>query len=146
MLSRTILLIEDNPDDEELTIMALEKVGVPHELRVLNDGQEVLDFLSKMNTEQAEELNNFPRVIFLDLNLPKISGFEVLRALRSKPLLKNIPVVVLTSSKEESDIATSYKLGANSYIRKPIAYNQFINVVQQLMAYWLELNEVSTVK
>ncbi len=145
MQRKSIMLIEDNPDDEELALLALEKIGLPHELSVLRDGQEVMNFLNDIKEPSGnEQIQNLPKVIFLDLNLPKIGGLDLLRAIRANPVTVNIPVVILTSSNEEMDILSSYNLGANSYVRKPVAFKQFMKVVQQLGEYWLELNEITS--
>ena len=145
MQRKSIMLIEDNPDDEELALLALEKIGLPHELSVLRDGQEVMNFLNDIKEPSGnEQIQNLPKVIFLDLNLPKIGGLDLLRAIRANPVTVNIPVVILTSSNEERDILSSYNLGANSYVRKPVAFKQFMKVVQQLGEYWLELNEITS--
>ena len=145
MQRKGIMLIEDNPDDEELALLALEKIGLPHELSVLRDGQEVMNFLNDIKEPSGnEQIQNLPKVIFLDLNLPKIGGLDLLRAIRANPVTVNIPVVILTSSNEEMDILSSYNLGANSYVRKPVAFKQFMKVVQQLGEYWLELNEITS--
>ena len=130
-----ILLVEDNPDDELLALRALKKNNILNEVRVVRDGEEAIDYLSLMN--ESEPL---PEVVLLDLQLPKVSGLEVLKAIRANSRTQLLPVVVLTSSDEEKDMIDSYQLGANSYIRKPVDFNQFVEAVQQLGVYWLVLN------
>lgn len=133
MSQRVILLVEDNPDDEELTLRALAKSNILNPVHVARDGVEALDFLRAANP--------LPQVVLLDLKLPKLDGLEVLRAVRADPRTRRLPVVILTSSREEQDIASSYDLGANSYIRKPVDFTQFVEAVRQLGLYWLVLNE-----
>jgi two-component system, response regulator len=133
---KCILLVEDNPDDEELTIEALKANRVSNEIIVVRDGQEALDFLFKQVTTA-----NLPQVILMDLKLPKVDGLQVLEQIRKHPTTKLLPVVILTSSKEEQDIVAGYNLGANSYIRKPVDFAQFTEAVRQLSLYWLVLNE-----
>jgi len=132
---KTILLVEDNPDDVELTLRALKKNNIANEVIVARDGQEALDFLL------GQDGRDLPEVVLLDLKLPKVDGLEVLRRVRDKERTKLLPVVVLTSSNEDRDIVSSYNLGANSYIRKPVDFEQFIEAVKQLGLYWLVLNE-----
>src|SRR5690242_6051712 len=129
-----ILLVEDNPDEAKLTIAALRKQNVANPVRVAIDGQQALDLLF----DEAEKL---PALVLLDLKLPKASGFEVLKRLRANPVRKLLPVVILTASTEESDLAQSYALGANSFIRKPVDFDQFSGAVRHLGQYWLLLNE-----
>jgi len=138
MKPKVILLVEDNPDDVRLTQRALKKSNITNELALVRDGQEALDYL--LGPTAAEML---PTLILLDLNLPKIDGLEVLKALRANDRTKRMPVVILTSSKEDQDIIKSYNLGANSYIRKPVDFGQFTEAVRQLGLYWLLLNESS---
>jgi two-component system response regulator len=133
--TKSILLVEDNPDDEALTLRALKRNRIANEVVVARDGAEALELL---HGDRAFA----PCVILLDLKLPKIDGLEVLRRIRSEPSTKVMPVVILTSSKEERDLAESYSLGANSYIRKPVDFEQFIEAVGQLGLYWLVLNEL----
>lgn len=137
MSEKIILLIEDNRDDEELTLRALKKNNIMNEVRVARDGQEALDFFFG---EGAQD-NPVPSVVLLDLKLPKVDGLEVLRRLRADEKTKAQPVVILTSSREEQDVLTGYRLGANSYIRKPVDFVQFMEAVKQLGLYWLVLNE-----
>ena len=138
---KTILLVEDNPDDEALTVRALSRNGVKHHLQVVHDGVEALEYLFGTGTYAGRNLRVMPTVILLDLNLPRIDGLEVLRRLRADERTRAQPVVILTSSKEEEDLAQGYGLGANSYIRKPVDFTQFTEAVRQVGLYWLELNE-----
>jgi two-component system response regulator len=141
MNKKIILLVEDNPDDEELTRMAFEKSNVVNELTVVRDGVEALDYLFGTGAHAGRDLSVMPTVILLDLKLPKIDGLEVLRRLRADDRTKLLPVVVLTSSREQEDILRSYSFGANSYVRKPVEFEQFVQAVRQLGLYWLLLNE-----
>ena len=138
---RVILLVEDNPDDIELTVRAFEKSKILNELIVTRDGVEALDFLFGSGKYSGRDTSIMPAVILLDLKLPKLDGMEVLKQVRSDPRTKILPVVILTSSKEEQDLINGYSLGANSYLRKPISFNKFVDAVQQLAIYWLVLNE-----
>lgn len=135
-----ILLVEDNADDEALTLRALNKNKIANRIEVVRDGAEALDFLfgSGAHASQDREL---PQVILLDLKLPKVDGLDVLRRIREDPHTKMLPVVVLTSSKEEQDMIKAYSLGVNSYVRKPVDFNQFVEAIGQLGLYWLVLNE-----
>jgi two-component system, response regulator len=142
MTGKTILLVEDNPDDVDLTLLAFKKNNIKNEIMVVNDGAEALDFLFGKGKYVNRDLNNMPAVILLDLKLPKIDGFEVLRQIRAGNRTSLLPVVILTSSKEEQDIINSYRLGVNSYVRKPIDFNQSAEAVRHLGLYWLLLNEV----
>ncbi len=137
MNSKTILLIEDNPDDEALTLRAFKKNKILNEVRVARDGQQALDYFFG----EGSSANPVPTVVLLDLKLPKIDGLEVLRRIRANPRTSLQPIVILTSSKEEQDIVNGYRLGANSYIRKPVDFDQFIEAIQQLGLYWLIQNE-----
>lgn len=137
MNSKSILLIEDNPDDEALTLRAFKKNNILNEVRVARDGQQALDYFFG----EGSSANPVPTVVLLDLKLPKIDGLEVLRRIRADPRTCLQPIVILTSSKEEQDIVNGYRLGANSYIRKPVDFDQFIEAVQQLGLYWLIQNE-----
>lgn len=141
MTDKVILLVEDNPDDEALTLRALKKNNIMNEVVVARDGEEALDYLFATGKYQGRDINNPPQVVLLDLQLPKINGIEVLQRLRADKRTALQPVVILTTSSEERDIASSYENGANSYIRKPVDFNQFIEAVKQLGLYWLVLNE-----
>jgi two-component system response regulator len=143
MSQKTILLVEDNADDEELTIRALKKNNVTNNLVVARDGVEALDFLFGTGAYAGRDTAMLPGLVLLDLKLPKIDGLEVLRRIRADPRTRRMPVTVLTSSREEQDLIKSYDLGANSYIRKPVQFDQFTEAVRQLGLYWLILNEVS---
>jgi two-component system response regulator len=136
-----ILLVEDNPDDEELTRRAIRKNNILNELIVARDGAEALDFLFGAGNYAGRDTSFMPTVVLLDLKLPKIDGLEVLRRMRADDRTALVPVVILTSSREEQDIATGYKLRCNSYIRKPVDFVQFSEAVQNLGLYWLLLNE-----
>ncbi len=138
---KIILLVEDNPDDELLAIRALRKNNIENEIVVARDGVEALDFLFGRGEYSGRDLSNMPQIILLDLKLPKIDGLEVLRTIRNDERTRLLPVAVLTSSKEENDLVNSYSLGANSYIRKPVDFDQFCESVRQLGLYWLVLNE-----
>lgn len=134
-----ILLVEDNPKDEELTLHNLRKQKVGNSVHVAHDGQEALDYLFGDGTRPA--MHDRPKLVMLDLKLPKVGGLEVLRRLKSDPATKSVPVVVLTSSREESDLIKSYELGANSYVVKPVDFEQFSEAVRQLGLYWVLLNQ-----
>ena len=138
---RVILLVEDHPDDEELTMRALAKNNIKNEVVVARDGVQALEYLFGTGAYAGRDTSLMPQIILLDLKLPKIDGLEVLRRLRADDRTKFLPVVVLTSSKEEQDIVKSYQLGANSYVRKPVDFTEFSTAVQQLGLYWLILNE-----
>jgi len=135
-----ILLVEDNPTDAELCIHALKKHNLANQLEWVKDGAEALDFLFKRGAYADHNANCVPKVILLDLRLPKVDGLEVLRAVKSDELTRNIPVVIMTSSKEDRDVAESYKLGANSYVSKPVVFEEFVKVVAELGLYWLLIN------
>ena len=141
MRKKIILLVEDNPDDELLAIRALEKNNILNEVVVARDGAEALDYLFGSGAYTGRDMSVMPQIILLDLKLPKIDGLEVLRRLRNDERTRLLPVVVLTSSKEERDLTESYSLGANSYIRKPVNFAQFTEAIRQLGLYWLVLNE-----
>jgi two-component system response regulator len=139
--SNIILLVEDNADDAELTLRAFRKSKILNEIVVVTDGVEALDYVFAAGTYAGRNLEANPAVILLDLKLPKIGGLEVLRRLRADERSRRIPVVVLTSSNEERDILSSYDLGANSFVRKPVDFAQFVEAAQQLGMYWLVMNE-----
>jgi two-component system, response regulator len=141
MEDKMILLVEDNPDDEALTIRALKKNNIGNRLVIVRDGVEAIDFLFCTGPYKDRDPKDIPQVVLLDLKLPKIDGLEVLRRIRENPVTRLLPVVILTSSKEEQDILVGYKLGANSYVRKPVDFDQFVEAVRQLGLYWLVLNE-----
>lgn len=136
---RTILLVEDNPDDVELTLRAFKKSMIANEVVVAKDGKEALDYLFAEGAHAAREA--LPEVVLLDLNLPKIDGLDVLRRMRADPRTRRLPVVVLTSSNEEKDVISSYDLGANSFVRKPVIFEQFVEAAHHLGLYWLVLNK-----
>jgi two-component system response regulator len=136
-----ILLVEDNPDDEELTLRALKKNNIQNEVVVAHDGVEALDFLFATGPHLGRDLSVMPQVILLDLKLPKIDGLEVLRRLRAHEQTRLLPIVILTSSIEDQDRISGYGLGANSYVRKPVDFGEFVEAVRQLGLYWLILNE-----
>ena len=138
--NRTILLVEDNPDDEELTLRALKRSTIDKEVIVVRDGAQALDYLLARGTYESAP-PEVPALVLLDLKLPKIGGLEVLRQLRESQRARFVPAIVLTSSKEEKDLVQSYTNGANSYIRKPVDFEQFCSAVHQLVRYWLALNE-----
>lgn len=141
MGERVILLVEDNADDEALTLRALKKANIMNPVVVVRDGAEALDYLHAKGKFAARDAEDVPQVVLLDLNLPKIGGHDVLRAIRADARTKLIPVVVLTSSKQDGDIVAGYSLGANSYVVKPVDFTQFSAAVAQLGLYWLLLNE-----
>ena len=136
-----ILLVEDNPNDVELALHALKKNNLTNHIQVVRDGAEALEFLFGSGAYAGREVNHTPKVILLDLKLPKVDGLEVLRRIKSDERTRLIPVVVLTSSREERDIVESYRLGVNSYITKPVDFEQFTEAVRQLGLYWLLLNQ-----
>ena len=138
---KNILLVEDNPDDEELTRRALEKNNIANTVNVVRDGAEALDYLFCRGRFADRDKTDLPTVVLLDLKLPKVDGLEVLTQMRANDRTKLLPVVILTSSKEEQDLIRGYRLGANSYIRKPVDFDQFVEAVRQLGLYWLVLNE-----
>jgi CheY-like chemotaxis protein len=139
---KTILLVEDNPDDEELTLLALRRNNLLNQIVVAHDGVEALDYLFGTGMYSGRDPSDRPQVVLLDLKLPKVDGLEVLAHLRADPRTQWTPVVILTSSSEEEDIVNSYRLGANSYVRKPVKFDQFTDAVRQLGLYWLLMNEI----
>lgn len=141
MAERSILLVEDNPDDVTLTLRALKKNNIANQVVVASDGAEALDYLFGTGKHSGRDLGEMPAVVLLDLKLPKVDGLEVLRRLRTDERTKLSRVVILTSSKEEQDLINGYKLGANSYVRKPVDFVKFVDAVRQLGMYWLVLNE-----
>lgn len=141
MNTKPILLVEDNPDDVELTMRALEKSRISNEIVVVRDGVEGLDYLYGRGDFAGRDNEVMPQVILLDLNMPRMDGLEFLRQLRADERTKLLPVVVLTTSNEDKDRIESYKLGANSYVRKPVNFQQFVEAVAQLGLYWMVLNK-----
>ena len=140
-MDKIILLVEDNADDEALTLRSLKKSNIGNDVVVARDGAEALDYLFGTGSYSGRDMRIMPTVTLLDLNLPKIDGLEVLRRVRSDERTKLIPVIILTSSKEEQDLIDSYQLGANSYIRKPVDFVQFAEAIHELRLYWLVINE-----
>jgi two-component system, response regulator len=138
-----ILLVEDNPDDAALTIRSLKKLNFANKLVHLEDGAEAIDFIFRLGKYQDRPLDNAPKVIFLDINMPKVSGLQVLEKLKSNDLTRAIPVVILTSSAEDPDIKRAYELGANSYIVKPVDFENFSKTVAELGMYWMMVNRFS---
>src|SRR5438309_10859434 len=145
MNDKVILLVEDNADDEALTLRALKKNNIKNEVVVARDGAEALDYLFGTGSYAGRDLTVMPQLTLLDLKLPKVDGLEVLRRLRANEYTRLLPVVILTSSNEEQDRINGYGLGANSYVRKPIDFGQFVDAVRQLGLYWLILNEPAPV-
>jgi len=141
MNNKHILLVEDNPDDVKLTLRALKKNNILNKVVVVEDGVEALDYLHGTGRFAGRDLSDMPQLILLDLKMPKLDGLEVLQRIRQDERTRILPVVILTTSSEDKDRIESYKLGANSYIRKPVDFNQFLEAVQQLGLYWLVLNE-----
>jgi len=142
MNQKTLLLVEDNPDDEALTLRALHKYNIANDIVVARDGQEALDYLLGTGEYEDRDIGEQPQVILLDLKLPKVDGLQVLERLRAEPHTRHIPVVILTSSNEDRDLIRSYDLGANSYVRKPVDFEEFLEAARQLGLYWMVLNEV----
>jgi two-component system response regulator len=136
-----ILLVEDNPDDLEMALHAWRKMNLANRIHVVRDGVEALDFMFCRGAYSDRKMENGPKLVLLDLKLPKVDGLEVLMAIKGDPRTRTIPVVVLTSSKEQNDVVRSYELGVNSYIVKPVNFSQFADVVQKLGMYWLLLNQ-----
>jgi two-component system response regulator len=138
---QVILLVEDNPDDEALTLRALKKNQIMNEVVVAHDGVEAIEYLFREGQHAGRNPDEMPQVILLDLKLPRVDGFEVLRRIREEPETRYLPVVILTTSNEEQDRLKGYGLGANSYVRKPVEFSEFIEAVKQLGLYWLLLNQ-----
>lgn len=145
MENKVILLVEDNADDELLTLRALKKNNIRNEVVVARDGSEALEYLFGTGIHSGRDLQVMPQIILLDLKLPKVDGFEVLKQIRSSELTKLLPVVILTTSNEDQDRVRGYGLGANSFVRKPVEFEKFIDAVRQLGLYWLILNEPAPV-
>lgn len=141
MKNKTILLVEDNPDDELLALRALKKNNILNPVIIARDGEEALDYFFARGKFVGRNLNENPVVVLLDLKLPKIDGLEVLRQIRSNETTRLVPIVALTSSSEETDIKNSYSLGVNSYVRKPVDFDEFTKTVEMLGSYWLQINE-----
>lgn len=141
MESRTILLVEDNPDDEALTLRALKKSNIKNEMVIARDGAEALEYIFATGKYAGRNSNLLPQVVLLDLKLPKVEGLEVLRRVRSDQRTKLLPIVILTSSNEDQDRMDGYGLGANSYVCKPVDFSEFVEAARQLGLYWLVLNE-----
>ena len=146
MEEKIILLVEDNPDDELLAIRALKKNNIMNKVVIARDGVEALDYLFGTGAYEGRDMSEMPQVVLLDLKLPKINGLEVLKRLRNDERTKLLPVVVLTSSREERDLTECYRLGANSYIRKPVDFTQFTEAIRQMGLYWLVLNESPSIR
>jgi two-component system, response regulator len=145
MVDKVILLVEDNADDELLTLRALKKNNIRNEVVVARDGNEALDYLFGTGVHFGRDLSVMPQIILLDLKLPKVDGFEVLNRVRASEITKFLPVVILTTSNEDQDRIRGYDLGANSFVRKPVEFEKFIEAVRQLGLYWLILNEPAPV-
>jgi two-component system response regulator len=141
MIEPVILLVEDNPNDEELALRAFRKSKIANRIVVMRDGAAALDYLFARGIHAGRDASETPQVVLLDLNLPKLSGLDVLKELRADPRTKLLPVVILTSSKEDRDLAKGYELGANSYIVKPVDFTQFAEAVRQIGLYWMVLNQ-----
>jgi two-component system response regulator len=143
MKMKSILLVEDNPDDEILTVHALKMSGVCNEIVVAHDGAEALEYLFGEGAYAGRDIADLPAVVLLDLNMPKLGGLEVLSRLRADPRTRRVPTVILTTSREEQDLVASYELGANSFVCKPVDFEQFAEVARNLGMYWLLLNELA---
>jgi two-component system response regulator len=145
MDNKVILLVEDNPDDEALTLRALQKNNIRNEVVVARDGSEAIDYLFGTGAFAGRDLSVMPQIILLDLKLPKVDGFEVLKRVRASEATKLLPVVILTTSNEDQDRIRGYGLGANSFVRKPVQFDKFIEAVRQLGLYWLIVNETAPI-
>ena len=143
---KRILLVEDNPADEKLTLRAFKQCGVANDVTVVRDGAEALDYLLGTGSHAGRDIRELPAVVLLDLKLPRIGGLEVLRRVREAEATKLLPVVILTASKEDEDIARSYELGANAYVRKPVEFAEFVTATKTLGLFWLLLNEPPPVR
>ena len=141
MTNNIILLVEDNPDDEELTLIAFKQSKIANEVVVVHDGVEALEYIFGASQSSDNVVNKLPQVMLLDLKLPRLGGLDVLKRIRSDPRTQLLPVVIFTSSSEEEDIIKSYRLGANSYVRKPVEFQSFADAIQQLGLYWLIINQ-----
>jgi two-component system response regulator len=141
MKPKAILLVEDNPDDEALTLRALRTNNIHNEVVVVRDGAQALDYLFGTGTYASRDVYDFPAVTLLDLKLPKVDGLEVLKRVRADERTRALPIVILTSSTEERDVIDGYRLGCNSYVRKPVDFDEFLQAARQLGLYWLLLNE-----
>ena len=141
MKTRYILLIEDNQDDIDLTLRAFKKHKLINDIIVIKDGAEALEFIMCTGKYAGRDITDFPAFILLDLNLPKVNGLEILKQTRENPKTKAIPIIILTSSKHDQDVINGYALGVNSYIRKPVDFNKFVEAIEQIEGYWLILNE-----
>jgi two-component system response regulator len=146
MENKVILLVEDNPRDEALTLRALKKCNILNEVVVVRDGVEALDYLFGTGVYSGRDMQVMPQIILLDLKLPKVDGLQVLQRIRADDRTKRLAVVMFTSSSEEEDLINSYNLGANSYVRKPVGFEQFVEATKQLGLYWLVLNQAAPVK
>lgn len=144
MSDKLILVVEDNPDHLELTVLTLEELGVRAEIAVARDGAEALDYLLGQGRHAGRDTRKQPSFILLDMKLPKLSGLDVLRSVRSNPLTALVPVIMLTSSSEQSDMVACYQSGANSFVRKPVDFVDFTEKLNRLQAYWLDVNECLT--
>jgi two-component system response regulator len=146
MSNKTILLVEDNPSDEKLTLLAFKSCGVSNEVTVVRDGADALDYLHGGGRFSGRDTSQLPTVVLLDLKLPRVSGLEVLRGIRADPRTRVLPVVILTSSKEDEDVIRGYDLGANAYVRKPVGFTEFAEAAKTLGLFWLLLNEPAPVR
>ena len=140
-MNETILVVEDNPDDVELLLRALKKNNIANDIAITHDGAEALDYIFGNGKYSGRDVNDVPRIILLDLKLPKLNGLQVLERIRADARTALVPVIILTSSKEEQDLISGYKSGANSYVRKPVDFNEFVDAVRQIGLYWLLINE-----